>query len=150
MIQSATIVQMWPNERFVIVISIVLGKKFRSLCKRRTALSTLADTLCRYSSNVDMKSNMAPSCFWEKVWETILLLKTKGGRVNHFDLQLKITFWACLLGSGLKLIFHWKDQSLTFFESSFNSFVEVFTSRTTENNEVSSAKSFAYGCQIFW
>ena len=38
---------------------------------------------------------------------------------------------------------HWKAQSLTFFKLSFNSFDEVFTSRITENNDVSSAKCFA-------
>ena len=72
-----------------------------------------------------------------------LLLRTKGGWVDLFDLQLETTSWACLLESGLKLIFLWKAQSLTFFKSSFNSFVEVFTSWTTENNDLSPAKSFA-------
>ena len=30
-----------------------------------------------------------------------------------FYLRPKITSWACLLGSGLKIIFYWKAQSLT-------------------------------------
>ena len=86
---------------------------------------------------------MTPSCFWEKLWETLLLLKTKGAWVGLLDLRLKITSRAWLLGSGLKLIFHWKAHSLTFFKSSFNSFAEVFTSWTTENNDVLSEKSFS-------
>ena len=36
------------------------------------------------------------------------VLKNKGGWVNLFDLQLKMTSWACLLRSGLKPILHWK------------------------------------------
>ena len=79
---------------------------------------------------------------WEQFWETLLFLKTEGGWVNLLHLQMKMTPWACLLESGLKLIFHWKAQSLTFFKSSFNSLAEVFTSWTSENNNVSSAKSF--------
>ena len=75
-------------------------------------------------------------------------MKTKGGWVNLFDLQLKMTTWACLLGSGLKLIFHWKAQLLTFFKSSFNPLAEVFISWTTENNDASSAKSIALHCLI--
>ena len=93
------------------------------------------------SSNVYLKSNETSRCFWEKLWETLLLLKTKCGWVGLLDLRLKIFLsWAYLLGSGLKLIFYWKANSLTFFKSSFNSFEEVFTLWTTENNDVS-AKS---------
>ena len=119
-----------------IVISVALSNILQSLHKRPTIFLTLANLRC--SSNVNFKS-MTPRCFWEKVWET-LMLKTKGGWVDLFDLQLRMASWACLLGSGLKLIFHWKPQSLTFFKSSFNSLAEVFTSWTTENNDVSSAK----------
>ena len=111
-------------------ISVVLGNILRSL---PTALLTLTNTLLRCSSNVNLKSNMTLRCFWEKDWETLLSLKTKDGWVGLFDLQLKMTFWACLLGSGLKLI----------FKSSFDSLAEAFTSWTTENNDASSAKRFA-------
>ena len=125
-----------------IMISVSLDNKFQSLRKRSTALLTLANILLKWSSNVNLKSNMTPRCFWEKLWQT-LLLKTKGGWVDLLDLQLKIISCACLLWSRLKLIFHWKAHSLTFFKSSFNSFTEVFTSWKTENNDVSSAKCFA-------
>ena len=54
-----------------------------------------------------------------------------------------MTSWACLLGSGLKLIFHWKAQSLIFFKSLFSSFTEVVVSCFTEHRDVSSANSFA-------
>ena len=130
-----------------IVISVVLGNILRSLRKRPTALLTLANTLLRCSSNVNLKSNMTPRRFWEKVWETLSLLKTKSGWVGLFYLRLKISSWACLLWSGLKLIFYRKAQSVTFFKSSFNSFVEMFTSWTTENNDVS-AISFVLDVQF--
>ena len=89
-----------------------------------------------------LTSNVTLRCFWEEVWKTLLLLKTKDGCGSFFILQLKITSWACLLGSGLKLIFHWKAHLLIFFRSSFNSLAEPFTSLTNENNDVSAAKSF--------
>ena len=99
-----------------IVISVVLGNKFRSLRKRPTALLIVANTLLRCSSNANLKSNRTFRYFREKIWET-LLLKTKGRLFHLFDLWLKIFCWGCLLGSGLKLIFPWKTQSLTFFPS---------------------------------
>ena len=87
-----------------VVISDVLGNKFRCLSKRPNVLLTLASTL----------TEVIFKCFSERVWKTLSLLKTKGGWVTLFGLRLKITSLACLLGSRLKLIFHWKAKSLTF------------------------------------
>ena len=70
------------------------------------------------------------------------LLKTNGGCDTFFSFLLKMTSWACLLGSGLKLIFHWKSQSLIFFKSLLSSFVEVVMSCVTENRDVSPANNF--------
>ena len=53
-----------------------------------------------------------------------------------------MTSWACLLGSGLKLVSHWKAQSLILFKSFFSSFTEVVISCVTKNRDVSSASSF--------
>ena len=50
-----------------IVISIVLGNKFRNLRKRPTVLLTFANKLLRSFSNVHLKSNMTPKYFQEKV-----------------------------------------------------------------------------------
>ena len=47
-----------------------------------------------------------------------------------------------MLGSGLKLIFYSKTQSLIFFRSLFSSFAEVVMSCVTENKDVSSASNF--------
>ena len=47
----------------------------------------------------------------------------------------------CLLRSGLKLIFHWKVQSLINFKSRFMSLAELLTSWAAKNKEVSSANN---------
>ena len=85
--------------------------------------------------------NVTPRCFWEKVYKTLFLLKTKYGCGRFFILELKIPSWACLLGSGLKLNFHRKVHWLIFLRSKFTSLTEAFTLWTTENKDVSSAKS---------
>ena len=41
-------------------------------------------------------------------------LKVFDGWGTAFNFLPKITFWAALVGSGLKLIFHWKAHSLVF------------------------------------
>ena len=48
-----------------------------------------------------------------------------------------------MIGSGLKLIFHWYAQLLMLTKSLFNSFAVVFALWTIENNEVSSANNLA-------
>ena len=67
--------------------------------------------------------------------------------MNH-DLNWRflenITSWACLLGSGLKVIFHCIVQSLILLISLFNLFADVITSWTTEKREVSSANSLKF------
>ena len=79
---------------------------------------------------------MTPKSFLAKVRETLLLLKTKGGWFDLFDLWLKITPYACFLESGLKLILYWKAQPLRFFKSLLNSFEEVFIIFFTTNTAI--------------
>ena len=67
---------------------------------------------------------------------------------------LKITSWACMLGSGLKLILHWYAQLSIFTKSSINSFLVVLLLSTTENN-VSLANNSAFderpfGRSLIW
>ena len=59
-----------------------------------------------------------------------------------FNFLIKMTSWACLLGPGLKMISHWKAQSLIFFKLLFSSFAEEVTSCVTENGDASSANNF--------
>ena len=54
----------------------------------------------------------------------------------------------CLLGSGLKLIFHWNAHLFIFSRSSFKFFADKVISWTTENREVSSASSLGFEIKL--
>ena len=120
-----------------------LGNKLESFLKSPIVLFVLLITFFRCSSNVNLTSKITSRCVWELTWETLLLLKSKGGCVAFFKFLLNMISWAYLLRSGLKVILHWKAQSLIFFRSLFNSIADVFLSCTSENREVSSANSLA-------
>ena len=117
---------------------------FEICVKGSIVFLTLFSKLLRYWWNDNFTSNVTPKYFWEKAWLTLLLLKTKDRCGSFFMLQVKIFSWACLLRPGLKVIFYWKTHLLIFFRLSFNSLAEAFTSWTTENKDVSSAKSFTF------
>ena len=55
-----------------------------------------------------------------------------------------MTSWACLLGSGLNLIFHWKAQLLIFIKSLLRSFAVEFILWITEKREVASANNLGF------
>ena len=71
-------------------------------------------------------------------------MNTKGGRGSFFVLQLKMTSWTCLVGAGLKFIFHWKAQLCFISKYLLRTFVEVWLSWIMENKDVSSANNFAF------
>ena len=73
---------------------------------------------------------------------TGVLLKSIFGWDDLVIFLENTTSWACLLRSGLKDIFHLKAHSDIFCRSLFSSFAEMLLSFTTENSDVSSAKSF--------
>ena len=100
----------------------------------------LHSTVSRCFSKDNQVSRMIPRCFRDVVCITLLLLNTSGGSDIALDFQLKITFSACFLGSGLKLIFYWNAHVFIFAKSLFSSREEVLLSWITENNDVSSAK----------
>ena len=103
----------------------------------------LTEIVFKSSSNDNDSLRITPTYFWEKVLLTWLLLNIKGEWGVFFNFRQKIIFCACLLVSGLKLVFHCNAQSRNFARSSFNSFAEVSTLKTTESSDLSSAKSFA-------
>ena len=127
-----------------IVINACLGKVLCNLRRRPIVLFVWLWTLIKCSLKLRLASRITPRCFWYVLWLTVLLLKVRGGWFNFLVFLLKITSWACLLGSGLKLIFHWYAQLLIFTKSSFNSFLVLLLSRITENNDVSSANNLAF------
>ena len=100
-------------------------------------------SLClRCSWKSSLLSKIISRCLWFVDWMTIVLLKFNDGWFGLLSFLEKITSCACLLGSGLKLIFHWNVHLFIFFRSSFKFFADKIISWTTKNREVSSANSF--------
>ena len=56
----------------------------------------------------------------------------------------KISSCACLVGSGLKLTFHWNAHSPIFFKSLFKPTFEASTFLTPEKSVVSSANNLGF------
>ena len=92
-------------------------------------------SIFRCSQNINSLSSIIPRCFWDKDYETWRLLKNNSGWRIFFDFRLKMTSWACLLGSPLKFIFCWKSQLLILAKPLFSFFADVFMSSVTENKE---------------
>ena len=115
-----------------------------SFCNKPIVLLTLLNMLLRCSWNSSLVSKNIPKCFWVSDWVTILLLKINEGWDSFWILREKRTSWACLLGSGLKVIFHWKAQLFILFKSSFKFFADKSLSNITEKRDVSSANSLGF------
>ena len=126
------------------VINEVLRKVSWSLRRSPIVLFTLFCTFFRCRPKSDLVSNIIPRCFWFDDDLTKFSLKYNGGWSILLIFQLKITSWACFLGSELNLIFHWKAQSLLFIKSLVRSFAVEFIFWTRENREVSSAINFGF------
>ena len=101
-----------------------------SLRRSHVVLFTLfcAFFKCKIKSN--LVSNIIPRCLWVEDDLTKFSLKYNRGWSIFL---LKITSWACFLGSGLNLILYWKSQSLIFIKSQFRSFAVEFIFWTMEN-----------------
>ena len=102
-----------------------LGKIFWSLQGRPIVLFTLLCTIVRCKLKSNLVSNTIPRCFWEEDDLNKFWLKSNGGWLILLIFLQRITSWACLLGSGLKFIFHRKAQSLILLKSLFKSVVVV-------------------------
>ena len=71
----------------------------------------------------------------------IIIVQTSSGWQTFFSFLEKITSCVCLLGSGLKLNFHWKAHRFILERSLLSSKVVITESWITKKREVSSAKS---------
>ena len=80
----------------------------------------------------------------QKRKDIVVVKSQKRSVFLFFVFLLNITTSACLLESGLKLIFLWEGHLLTPTTSLFNYFVVVFALWTTENNEMPSGNNFAF------
>ena len=94
-----------------------LGKICWNLCKRpRVSLNFLV-ILFICSQKFHFISNVRPRCFWNKLLLNGILLNKRVGWSSFLIFLLNITSCACLLKSGLKIIFHWKAQLVIAFRS---------------------------------
>ena len=139
-----SIVNMKSNERFVNSNLWRLGNEFWSLSKNPMDLLNLLAIYFKCSPKFNLSSKNIPKCFRYGLWITFLLLNIKSGWLVFLILQEKITSWACLEGSELKLVFHWYAQLLIFDRSLFKILPDKVISRTTKKREVSSAKSLEF------
>ena len=114
---------------------------------RRYLQDILYMTFCRLGSS-SSSSRCISKCFWGDICWTVELLNKRGGWYILSILREKITSWACLDESGLKDIFHLLAQRLTLSRSLFSFYEVLIGSRTTENIEVSSVKSFTLGSSL--
>ena len=95
----------------------------------------------RCSQRSSLESIFIPRCWWVVNRVTIKLLKFNDGWFGLSFPGKKITSWACLWWSGLKLISYWKSHLFILFISSFKLFEDKIKSWTTKKREVSSANS---------
>ena len=85
---------------------------------------------------------------WLVDWMTTLLLKFNDGWFGSLSFLEKKTSCVFLLGSGLKLAFHWNAHLFILFRSSFKFFVYKIISWTTQNRGISSANSLGFEIKL--
>ena len=103
------------------------------------------NTLIMCSSKNRLELRITPRWFWHLVWLTVFsLIKIQRGRWRFIFLVflLKFTSLACLLGSGLKLIFPLICPTINFYQIIIQLILVVLLSSITENNG-SSANNLA-------
>ena len=85
-----------------------------------------------YSRKFNLLSRNIPKCFWRGACGTTFSLKNKEGWLVVCTLREKISSCTCLVGPGLKFIFHLNAHSPIFFKSLFRLIFEVSTFLTTD------------------
>ena len=120
-----------------------LGRIGWNLRMRPIVFEVLSKTSFKCPLKFSLLSKIKPRCFWDSVWLTWELLKVRLGWTGLLSFLLKITSCACLVRSGLNMIFHWQAYLLTFLRSFLSSWVLAAMSQKTEKSDVSSANNFA-------
>ena len=111
------------------VIKDGLGNTCWKFRNKPIVLFTLVKIVLIWMSNVNFESKCRPKCFWKSALLTGMLLKNILGWIFLVVFLLKMTSWACFVGSGLKFIFHWKAHLFIFFRSwwtIFHNMLEYF------------------------
>ena len=100
---------------------------------------------CFYvSTKFRLTSNVNPRCFWDILFFKGMSLNERQGWSSFLVFLLNITSCACLVKSGLKIIFHWKAQLLITDRSLRKVAALDWMSLTTEKRDVLSAKRFQF------
>ena len=92
------------------------------------------------SLKLNLLYSNSPKCLWVEQVTTFALLNVTEREFSLFDFFEKYTSWACLLGSGLKWIFHWMAQLLITCKSLFVSLCDLYLSETCVKRDMSPAK----------
>ena len=91
-----------------------------------------------------LTSNVNPRCFWDILFFKGISLNKRQEWSSLLAFLRNISSCACLVKSGLKIIFHWKSQLLITVRSLSKVAVLDWMSLTTEKRDVSSAKSLQF------
>ena len=120
-------------------------------------LSHLLILLFICSVKLSRLSNISHRYFWDWQVLTSVLLKLKGRELLLTAFLEKVTSCACLFGSGLNCIFHWKTQPISFCKSLFSSSCEMSLLKTWGKNiknvgkkECVICKNFTSWLNVFW
>ena len=123
------------------VIKDGLGNTCWNFRNRPIVLFTLAEIVLIWMSKNNSESKCKPKCFWESALLTGMLLKNVLRWIFLLVFLLKMTSWSCLVGSGLKLIFHWKAHLLFSFRSLLWFLAVLSGFLTVENRDVESSNN---------
>ena len=102
---------------------------------------------CSQKSN--LPSRWKTKCFWNCTYLAKLLLKFSWECDVFFILWRKTTSCTCLLGSGLKVIFHRFARKFILLNLPFKLFADKLILSTTEKSKKSLAKSLAF-VEVSW
>ena len=130
-------------KQWFIAISFIEWAKFPEPSSGSEWLTALTPSLNLYQSLI-FESNIKSKCLWVVVISTVVLLNVRLGWFLFEVLPQKLIFWACLVESGLKIIFYCRAHSSILVRSPFSKLDESVISWTTDSSDVSSAKSFAF------
>ena len=76
------------------------------------------------SLNLSFSCSLSPECFWVFTFSTTRFLMYESGCSEESDFLEKITSWACLVGSGLEIVFQCETDLRIFLKSLFSIFVD--------------------------
>ena len=129
---------------FYIVSRDNLGRIGWNLRNRPIVLLIFWVTFFMCSTKFSLTSNVNPRCFWDILFFKGMSLNERQGWSSFLVFLLNITSCACLVKSGLKIIFHWKAQLLITDRSLRKVAALDWMSLTTEKRDVLSAKRFQF------